>query len=448
MVILHKLCVKLFVILLFLGESMTFKIITLGCKLNYCESAAIAGEFLADGFERVPDGEPADVCIINSCAVTGTAVAKVRHELSKCRRENPDCVTVLCGCYPQSYSEEAVLGSDADVVIGNADKGKLSEPVRAFMRDRVKTVKITPLSREFDESASVPDEDRTRAFIKVEDGCDRFCSYCIIPTARGRVRSLAPDKITELAVQCVRHGHKEIVLTGINLGCYGQELGLTVSDAVKAVERSGVERIRLSSLEPEMITDEEIEKLKTVDTLCPHFHLSLQSGSDTVLKRMNRRYDTEQYRHTADKLREMFPNCSITTDIIVGFPEETDEEFLQTVDFVREIGFAKVHVFPYSLRKGTIAAVMKQIPPSVRTDRVKMLTAAAKEAELNFCDKQRGTVQRVLIEKPQCARYSQGFTENYTPVRLYGTQLERHTLVQTEIFASRDGYCLGRVFGG
>ncbi len=426
---------------------MTFKIITLGCKLNYCESAAIAEGFLADGFESVSDGEFADVCIINSCAVTGTAVAKVRHELSKCRRDNPDGVTVLCGCYPQSYPEEAALNSGADIVIGNAGKGRLAETVRAFMRDRVKTVKITPLGREFDESSSAPDEDRTRAFIKVEDGCDRFCSYCIIPTARGRVRSLATEKITAQAVQCVGHGHREIVLTGINLGCYGQELGLTLSDAVKAVERSGVERIRLSSLEPEMITDEEIEKLRAIGTLCPHFHLSLQSGSDTVLKRMNRKYDTERYRHVADRLRGAFPNCSVTTDIIVGFPEETDEEFLQTVDFVREMGFAKVHVFPYSLRKGTIAAVMKQVPPSVRTDRVKMLTAAAKETELRFCDKQRGTVQTVLIEKPQSAQYSHGFTENYTPARLYGAEIERHTLVRTEIFASRDGYCLGRVFG-
>ncbi|MCM1165050.1 MAG: tRNA (N(6)-L-threonylcarbamoyladenosine(37)-C(2))-methylthiotransferase MtaB [Lachnospiraceae bacterium] len=427
---------------------MTFKIITLGCKLNSCESAAIAEGFLADGFGRAPEGEGADVYIINSCAVTGTAVAKVRHELSKCRREASEGVVVLCGCYPQSFPEEAALSSGADIVVGNAGKGKLAETVRAFMRDRVKTVKITPLGRVFDESCAAPDEDRTRAFIKAEDGCDRFCSYCIIPTARGRVRSLAPEKIAAQAAQCVGHGHKEIVLTGINLGCYGQELGLTLADAVRAVERSGVPRIRLSSLEPEMLTDGEIAKLKAVGTLCPHFHLSLQSGSDTVLKRMNRKYDTAAYRHVADKLREAFPTCSITTDVIVGFPEETDEEFLQTVDFVREIGFAKVHVFPYSMRKGTVAAVMKQVPPPVRADRAKMLTAAAKETELKFCDKQRGTVQTVLIEKPQSAQYSHGFTENYTPVRLYGAELARHTLVRAELFASRDGYCLGRVFGG
>lgn len=426
---------------------MTFKIITLGCKLNSCESAAIAESFLADGFERAADGSQADVYIVNSCAVTGTAVAKVRHELSKCRRENAEGVTVLCGCFPQSYSGEAGLNPDADIVTGNAEKGKLPELVRTFMRNGVKAVKISPLSREFDESASVPDEDRTRAFIKIEDGCDRFCTYCIIPTARGRVRSLAPDKITEQAKRCVEHGHKEIVLTGINLGCYGRELGLTLSDAVNAVAKSGVPRIRLSSLEPEMMTDEEIERLKTVETLCPHFHLSLQSGSDTVLKRMSRKYDTAQYKHVADKLREAFPGCSITTDIIVGFPEETDEEFLQTVDFARKIGFAKIHVFPYSLRKGTIAAVMKQIPPSVRTDRVKMLTAAANELELKFCDMQYGSVQTVLIEKPQSAQYSHGFTENYTPVRIYGEPIKRHSLVKVKITGGRDGYCIGQQIG-
>lgn len=425
---------------------MTFKIITLGCKLNFCESAAIAENFLADGFTPAEDG--ADVYIVNSCAVTGTAVAKTRHELSKCRRENPDAVTVLCGCFPQSYPEEAALNIGADIVTGNTEKGRLAEIVRTFMRDGVKTVRISPLSREFDESASAPDEDRTRAFIKIEDGCDRLCSYCVIPTARGRVRSLAPERVTALARQCVEHGHREIVLTGINLGCYGQEYGLLLSDAVTAAAKSGAERIRLSSLEPEMMTDTEIERLKAVETLCPHFHLSLQSGSDTVLKRMNRKYNTEQYRHVADKLRETFPGCAITTDIIVGFPGETDEEFIETVDFAREIGFARIHVFPYSLRKGTVSAVMRQVPPSVRTDRVKMLTAAAKEMELDFLDRQRGTVHTVLIEKPQSAEYSHGFTENYIPVRIFGEKIERHSLVRMEIIGSRDGYCFGQPIGG
>ena len=422
---------------------MTFKMITLGCKLNFCESAAIEKSFEENGFTKTED--KANIYIINSCAVTGTAVAKARHTVSRCKRENPNGVTVLCGCFPQSYPEEAGLKFGADIVTGSADKVKLPALVKEFLKTRVKAVKISPLSREYDINSAVPDEDRTRAFIKIEDGCDRICSYCIIPKARGRVRSLPLQNIAEQAKQCFANGHHEIVLTGINLGCYGQDLGLTLSDAVRAVASSGVERIRLSSLEPEMMTDDEIDKLREINGLCPHFHLSLQSGSDTVLKRMNRRYNTEQYRHVADKLREAFPNCSITTDIIVGFPGETDEEFIATVDFAREIGFAKIHIFPYSMRKGTIAAEMEQLHPSVKSDRVQLMTAAAKELELAYFETQIGTEHMILVEKPQSAGYSHGFTESYIPVRIYGMELPRHTLADVRITDYRDGYCVGVV---
>lgn len=423
---------------------MTFEVITLGCKLNFCESAAIAEGFLKNGFEKAAEGEKADIYVVNSCAVTSVSVSKARHAVSRCRRENPGCITVLCGCFPQSYPEEASLGLEADVVAGNSDKGNVCELVKSYLKTRVKTVRIAPLSRIYDEGSAIPDEDRTRAFIKVQDGCDRFCTYCVIPEARGRVRSLAPEKIAEQSARCVKNGHREIVLTGINLCCYGQELGLTLGDALIAAAGSGAERIRLSSLEPDMITDEEIAKFKTVPQLCPHFHLSLQSGSDSVLKRMKRRYDRALYREAADKLRREFPGCSITTDIIVGFPEETDEEFIETVEFAREIGFAKIHVFPYSLRKGTVAAVMKQVKPSVRTDRVKMLTAAAKELEQKFFASRRGTEHVVLIEKPQSAEYSNGFTESYIPVRIYGVIFPQHTPVRVKIVGYRDGYCIGK----
>lgn len=422
---------------------MTYKVITLGCKLNFCESAAIEKSFEENGYKKAED--KANIYILNSCAVTGTAVAKARHAISKARRENPNAVIVLCGCFPQSYPQEASLKLGADIVTGNADKSKLPELVKEFLKTRVKAVKITPLSREYDEESAVPDEDRTRAFIKVEDGCDRFCSYCIIPTARGRVRSLPPDKITEQAALCVEHGHHEIVLTGINLGCYGQDLGLTLADAARAVENAGAERIRLSSLEPEMLTDEEIEKLRGVNGLCPHFHLSLQSGSDSVLKRMHRRYDKARYKHVVERLRETFPGCSITTDMIVGFPGETDEEFIEGVDFAREIGFAKIHVFPYSLRKGTVAAEMAQVHPNVKSDRVEMLTAAAIELEQKFFETQLGTEHTVLIEKPQSREYSHGFTESYIPVRIYDAELPRHTLADVKITDFRDGYCIGEL---
>lgn len=422
---------------------MKFEIITLGCKLNCCESAAIERSFLENGWTKAEKNESADAIIINSCAVTGTAVTKARHIISRCRRENPEAAIGLCGCFPQSYPEEASLGTNVDVVVGNEGKSRICEYITSYMRTKVKTVKISPMTREYDVNSAAPDEDRTRAFIKVEDGCDRFCTYCIIPTARGRVRSLPLDKITEQAELCVADGHKEIVLTGINLGCYGQDLGFTLGDAVKAAAASGAQRIRLSSLEPEMITDSEIEKFTEVPSLCPHFHLSLQSGSDTVLKRMNRRYDTAQYRETADKLREAFPDCTITTDIIVGFPGETDEEFEETLAFAEDMCFAKIHVFPYSIRKGTVAAELRQVPPPVRSKRVEIMTETADDLEQAFFASQRGTIRRVLIEKPQSPAYSHGFTDNYIPVRIYGEQLPRHTMVKVRINGSGKGYCTG-----
>lgn len=427
-----------------MNEKTSFKILTLGCKVNSCESAAIEKRFLENGFTKA-EGENADLYIINSCSVTGTAVAKARHAASRYRRENPDGVIVLCGCFPQSYPEEAGLKFDADIVVGNSDKDKIVGYVQGFLENRLKTVKINPLTRDFCTGCSVPDEDRTRAFIKIEDGCDRFCSYCIIPTARGRVRSLSCEEIREQASACFADGHREIVLTGINLGCYGQDLGLSLFDAVKAVSESGVPRIRLSSLEPEMITDELIEKLGKIPALCPHFHLSLQSGSDDILRKMNRKYTTEQYLHVVEKLREVFPECAITTDIIVGFPFESDEDFQKSVEFAKKIGFAKIHVFPYSLRKGTIAAEMPQIQPSVRTERSRVLMNIAETLEDEFLRSRRGKEGVVLIEKPQSELYSQGFTENYTPVRIIGKQIPRHSLVRVKITGAKKGYCLGTV---
>lgn len=423
----------------------SFRVITLGCKLNFCESAAIEKNMSEAGFVSAAESEPADIYIINSCAVTGTAVSKARHAIASAKRENPYCVTVLCGCFPQSYPKEAAPDSGADIITGNAGKSEIPRMVKDFLDSRIKQVKIAPMSRDYDEKAAVPDEDRTRAFIKVEDGCNRFCSYCIIPTARGRVRSLAPDKITEQAVQCVENGHKEIVLTGINLGCYGEELGLNLADAVEAVAESGVPRIRLSSLEPEMMSEELISRLSSVKTLCPHFHLSLQSGSDSVLKAMNRKYDTAQYEAVVENLRKAFPGCSVTTDIIVGFPGETDEDFEQSMDFAEKIGFAKIHVFPYSIRKGTVAAEMPQIMPRVKSERAKLMNAAAKELEYRFFKSSIGTEHTVLIEKKQSEEYSNGFTESYIPVRIYGENIPRHSLVRVKITGVRDGYCSAKL---
>ncbi len=425
---------------------MTFKILTLGCKLNFCDSAAIENALILDGYEPTEDGADlgADVFVVNSCAVTSTAVAKSRHAISRAKREKPDCVTVLCGCFPQSYPEEAALRSGADIVLGNSNKSALPDILREYFKRPVKTVKVSPMSTDFDVNAAAPDEDRTRAFIKAEDGCNRFCTYCVIPKARGRVRSLPLDRLEAQCRLCVENGHRELVLTGVNLGCYGQDLGLSLADAVRAAERSGAPRIRLSSLEPELVTDKLIDELAQVPALCPSFHLSLQSGSDAVLKRMARMYDTQKYREVVAKLRDAFPDCAVTTDIIAGFPEETDEEFTETADFAREMRFAKIHVFPYSMRPGTVAAEMPQIHPRLRSQRVAALTQINKELELDFFKTQVGKRRTVLIEKPRSDDYSRGFTENYTPVRIYGSSLPRHSLARVMIVGYREGYCIGR----
>lgn len=424
-------------------KNNTFEIITLGCKVNSCESAAIEKNMLAHGFGKAD--EAPDIIIINSCAVTGTSVEKARHLAESSKKKNPECIIVICGCFPQSFPEKAVLNTCADIVTGNSEKHKIPEMIEEFLQNRTKIAKIEPLTRIYDENSAAPDENRTRAFIKIEDGCDRFCSYCIIPFARGRVRSLPVEKITEQAAKCVNDGHKEIVLTGINLGCYGQEFGLSLADAVEAAAKSGVPRLRLSSLEPEMLSDSIIEQFKAIPSLCPHFHLSLQSGSDNVLKRMNRKYTTAQFAHVVEKLREAFPSCAITTDIIAGFPTETDEDFQQSVDFAKEMRFAKVHVFPYSLRSGTVAAEMPQLHPRIITERAKSLISQVEILEHEFFKAQIGTEQTVLIEKPKSPTYSQGFTEKYVPVRILGENIPRHSLVRVKITGVRDNYCVGKV---
>lgn len=426
---------------------MKYSIITLGCKVNSCESAAIANAFEAVGFLPAGEDEPADVYVVNSCAVTGTGVKKARQAVSHCRGLNAEAVVALCGCYPQAYPEEAAReATGADIVIGNENKGKLPELVAQFRQNRERIVDVPELTRKFDESSSSADLDRTRAFIKIEDGCDRFCTYCIIPTARGRVRSRAPQEIARQAEQSAAAGNREIVLTGINIGCYGEDIGYTPADAVMAAQVPGIERVRLGSLEADTLTDKEIERLKSCEKLCPHFHLSLQSGSDEVLKRMKRRYTCAEYEALAEKLRQAFPGCALTTDIMVGFPGETDEEFAESMAFAEKIGFAKIHVFPYSIRPGTVAAMRtNQVLPQIKSARAKEISLLAARLEQKFLSSQVGTVQTVLIEKRISPDYCNGFTDSYIPVRIYGEDIERHSLVKVKITDAQETYCTGTV---
>ncbi len=421
---------------------MTFSVFTLGCKVNSCESAAIIDSMISAGFERAEPQQVADVHIINSCAVTGMSVKKARQLISRCKKEQPESIVILCGCFPQSYPGDASQ-TEADIIIGNAAKADIPFLLNEYLETGGKTVYLNPLPRTFDMRCAGADLDRTRAFIKIEDGCDRFCAYCIIPTARGRVRSMPLADVTRQAELAAESGHKEVVLTGINLSCYGEDIGATLGDAVKAADVESIERIRLGSLEPEMVTDEEIAKFLEVKKLCPHFHLSLQSGSDRVLRLMKRRYDTALYEEVCRKLREKFPDCSITTDIMVGFAGETDEDFEESMAFAEKIGFAKVHVFPYSIRKGTLAAMRsEQVLPHIKSERAKRMTELSARLEQDHLEQQKGREVRVLIEKPQSDEYSNGFTESYIQVRIYGEALPRHSLQTVRITDVAEHYCI------
>ncbi|MFQ9792575.1 MAG: tRNA (N(6)-L-threonylcarbamoyladenosine(37)-C(2))-methylthiotransferase MtaB, partial [Acutalibacteraceae bacterium] len=326
---------------------MKVSTITLGCKVNQYETQAMLNQLLQGGFSACQTGEDADIILLNSCTVTSTSDHKVKQTLHKARREHPHAVIVLTGCMPQAFPELAEDLTDADIVLGNSNRSSLLPHILQYLSTRQRIIDIVPhQTKEKFESMSVENfYERTRAFIKIQDGCNRFCSYCIIPYARGRVRSKPLDDLIAEVTQLAEKGYKEIVLTGINLSAFGQDINLHLCDAVEAVcAINGIERVRLGSLEPEQLSEDVIIRLSKQQKLCPQFHLSLQSGCDETLKRMNRHYTTEEYRTIVQNLRNAFDNAAITTDIMVGFPGETEEEFMQSLEFAKEISFSKVNV--------------------------------------------------------------------------------------------------------
>ncbi len=407
---------------------MKFYIYTFGCKVNTYESEAVAELLEATGrYEQVFSWKDADAVIVNSCAVTEESEKKAAKLMRRIRRENPDAVILLAGCMTQTNPEKGeALG--ADIVCGNT--GRSSVPAlldKAF--EGGKGEKKTFFSvgehkkgEKFELLAPRAYKNLTRANLKIEDGCDCFCTYCIIPYARGRVRSMHPEDIKRAAGELVNSGHREIVLTGINIGMYGTDIGFDLADAAAAVRSAGAERIRLSSLEIDAIDGKVIEKLASVEGLCRHFHASLQSGSDEILKKMNRRYDTEGYFRMIERIRECFENASITTDIIVGFPGETDRHFNESVEFAKKAGFYRIHVFPYSRRKGTVADRMPdQVPEEVKRERAAVLAGVAEGLGRRFLESQRGTVHSVLFETKKNGLFY-GHTGNYIYVKTASTE--------------------------
>lgn len=391
---------------------------TLGCRVNSYETQAMSDIFKKNGFEIADFNEICDVYIVNSCTVTAMGDKKSRQELRKAKRKNPSAICALVGCYAQSLIKKGESIPEADIILGNGFKNKILDAVeKALSEKKQQTIVEDALKqREYCEDKIDNFDDKTRAMIKIQDGCDRFCSYCIIPYVRGPVKSRKLENIKAEVEKIAKCGFKEIVLTGIQVAAFGQDTKEgTLLDVVKlCAETDGIERIRLGSVEPVIITDEFLEGIKDTNKFCPSFHLSLQSGCDETLKRMNRRYNTEQYFNAISKIREYFPYAGITTDVIVGFPGETEEEFEKSLEFAEKVGFTHIHVFPYSIREGTKAAEMDgQIEKSIKDRRVKLMNEVSEKSHKEFMEKIKGKTFKVLVETEKERGIYTGYTENY-----------------------------------
>lgn len=401
---------------------MKFHCFTLGCKVNQYETQAMERQLVALG--GVPASEAdADVLIVNTCTVTAVADRKNRTLIHRLRREHPDAVLGVCGCYAQVSTDE-IRAMGVDVISGS---GGREEFVQLLLQACKKTASAPLVAvdaalkrRDFERLPAGGLRERTRAMLKVQDGCCNFCTYCIIPYARGPVRSLPKAEAVSQTEQLRQEGYRELVLTGIEISSWGHDLknGETLIDLLEAVSAAaGDMRLRLGSLEPRTITDDFCRRAAALPNLCPHFHLSLQSGCDETLKRMNRKYDTARFRQSVALLNRYFHRPAVTTDLICGFPEETEEEFTQTLAFIRECGFAAMHIFPYSIRPGTKAAAMEQVPPAVKEERAARAAQAAEElhrAYLNGCV---GQVYPVLFEQVKDG-FSTGHAPNYMEVAM------------------------------
>lgn len=416
---------------------MFFKIYTFGCKVNQYESEYIRHLMIGAGYEYCEKDEDCDIFIINSCTVTAVSDKKCRQLIHKLRRQSNNAIILLCGCMSQAHPDKQADFHDCNIVIGNTDHTVIPLYISEFIKTGKQIVEINPHDREkepFEKCKVSNFSERTRAYIKIEDGCSRFCSYCIIPYARGRVRSKTLEDIRDEAKLIASGGYKEIVLTGINLSLYGTDIGADLCDAVEAVsEAKGIERIRLGSLEPEYLDESVLGRLSQIKEFCPQFHLSLQSGCDKTLKDMNRNYTSSEYATIVSNIRRFWSNPSITTDVMVGFAGESDEDFESSKSFVESIGFAKVHVFPYSRREGTKAWDMSgHLTNSVKTQRAAIMGEAVEKSRKIFLQSQIGKESFVLFETKAKGGYF-GYTENYTPVLVYTDDDIRGEILKVKI---------------
>ncbi len=421
---------------------------TLGCKVNHYETEAIWQLFQASGYERVDFEQRSDVYVINTCTVTNTGDKKSRQIIRRAVRKNPDAVICVTGCYAQTSPAEIMAIPGVDIVVGTQDRDKLIGYIDTYLTERqpingVRNIMKTRVYEEMDVPAFT---DRTRASLKIQEGCNNFCTFCIIPWARGLLRSRDPQEVIRQAQQLVAAGYKEIVLTGIHTGGYGEDLkdynlAMLLRELDQKVE--GLKRIRISSIEASQITDEVIEVLRESDKVVPHLHIPIQSASNTVLKRMRRKYSTEFFAERLERLREVLPDLAITSDVIVGFPGETEEEFMETYNFIKDHRFSELHVFPYSKRTGTPAARMEdQVDEDVKNDRVHRLISLSEQIAKEYASSYENEVVEVipeeLYEDGDTKGLYQGYSDNYLKVVFPATEDMIGKIVRVKI--TKAGY--------
>ena len=410
---------------------------TLGCKVNQYETNGMAQK-LMDKYEVVEPEEKADIYIINTCSVTNMSDRKSRQMIRRAKEMNKDAFVIVVGCYAEVAKEEIEKIDEVDLVLGNHQKANIDKYIEAYFDG--KNIDDTAIENYFYDFGSITYTEKTRAVIKVQDGCNNFCTYCIIPYARGRICSRKPENVIDEITKIADEGIKEVVITGIQVSAYGKDFDneYRLIDLLEEINKiDGIERIRLGSIEPLMITDEFCNRARKIEKLCHHFHLSLQSGCDKTLKEMNRKYTTDQFRDVVRRLRNLYDDVILTTDIIVGFPNETDEDFEKTYEFLKGIKFYKMHVFKYSPRKGTVAAKMKnQIPAEIKDVRSKRLLQLSNENECDYLNEYIGKKVRVLMEEKD-GDYIKGHTGNYIVVKTVGDESDLENFV--DVIAEKNG---------
>lgn len=431
---------------------MYIHFITFGCKVNSYETAAMADMFRQAGYTVTDSRSRADIFVINSCTVTAESDSKLMQAMRKLRRDYPHSVIVLTGCYPQAFPDKAAENGIADIITGTKDRRSIVSLTEDHLKSRDKTVSISPnLPSDGFEPMCVSSVDgHTRAFMKIQDGCSCFCSYCIIPYSRGRIRSKSIGDIIKESELLAANGYKEIVLVGINLAFYGIGTDKRLIDAVEAVcSVKGIERVRLGSLEPEKISDDDLDRLSALDKFCPSFHLSLQSGCDRTLRAMNRHYTADEYYRLTQRIRSRFPDCSITADVMVGFPGETEEDHRESVDFIKKTGFSDIHVFPYSRRPGTKADKLEgQVSADVKKRRAREMTEAGAETRKIFLQSLIGKEFPVLFEREKADGIHHGYAPNYTHIKIltkYSEKSLRKMIFYVKIDKIGDDCCFGEI---